>query len=453
MINSMQMLPPDFVASLSKHFPPEIVKTIIDGINQPASVSIRINPQKPIASEASWQAVPWHDRGYLIPERPKFALDPRFHAGAYYVQDSSSMILAAILKKLEIPTSSSMLDTCAAPGGKSGILLEHLNGDGFLVSNEIDSKRQSILQENLLKLGYANYITTSVDTQYFASSGARFDVVLIDAPCSGEGMFRKDEFAVNQWNKNLIKQCVLTQSNIIENASQCVAEGGYLIYATCTLNPDENESQIRNLLAKNEFELALPRFEWEEHLYPVEEGNNLLGYYLLPGRSTGEGLFISVLQRTAENPKKYNQRTAALKSKKTTLTKRSLEALETLCDADKIEGLIGVEFADTIHLTAEHEVLFNLDLPIRMIGMPGFVMKGKNFIPAHGLAMLECCSAKVQLTLEEALAYLRRETLSLPPEIVNGWTIVAFEGRHLGWLKVIDKRTNNYYPTWLKLRI
>lgn len=449
----MQALPPNFIESLHSHFPSSIVNTILEGISQPSSVSIRINPSKPIIPDPHWQAVPWHDRGFLLPERPIFALDPRFHAGAFYVQDSSSMILAEIVKKLELPSSPVFLDTCAAPGGKSGILLEHLNGEGFLVANEIDSKRQTVLQENLLKLGYTNYVTTSVDTNHFAASNVQFDLVLVDAPCSGEGMFRKDEFAVSQWSKNLVRQCAATQSKILEHACNCVAEEGYLVYATCTLNPDENEYHIRDIIKNHGFEPALPRLEWDEYLYPIEEDNRVIGYYLLPGKSTGEGLFISVMKRLDGNKQHSTASSSGIKAKKSALSLRSIEGLQAICNMNKLDGLIGIAIGEMVNLTTDHALLYQLGIPFRMIGMPGFTMKGKNLVPAHGLAMMECVETGISLNLEEGLAYLRRETLSLPAETKNGWQIVAFEDRHLGWLKVIEKRTNNYYPSWLKLRI
>lgn len=439
-----------FEAQLTDHFGLEVAQRVIGAIQEEPSVSLRLNPMKPARIPDGSSQVPWHPHGYILPERPVFALDPMFHAGAYYVQDSSSMILSQIIKTLELPAHPLCLDACAAPGGKSTIILDTLQGQGFLLANEIDPKRQRILQENLMKWGHANYATTSVSIDRFHDT-ARFDLILVDAPCSGEGMFRKDAFAQKQWNEKLVAQCAYTQRSILDDATPLLNEGGWLIYATCTMNPQENEAQIIRLLDSGDYELATPSLPFKEHVVTIDHQGRSLGHYLLPGISTGEGLFIAVLRKVSSTPSLRIKKRKKQSSNGSANTV-SLEELEAFGIRTAVDD-VGVAFGDAVHLVCQFELIRGLSTPLRMIGQPAFTKKGKNLIPEHGLAMLELAPATIALNHEEAIAYFRKEVLSLNAEIKHGWHVVSFEGRHLGWIKAMQGRTNNYYPGWLRLRM
>lgn len=437
---------------LQEHLGKAVATQVMEGMALPPSVSLRFNPKKPVAAPTDAKTVPWHPNGFLLPERPVFALDPLFHAGAYYVQDSSSMILAKVLEALPLQEDPLCLDACAAPGGKSTILLDALNGKGFLIANEIDEKRQRILQENLLKWGHTNYGVTSEPIERFEDE-LRFQMILVDAPCSGEGMFRKDAFAQAQWNTKLINQCALTQRTILEDATALLEEEGYLIYATCTMNPKENEEQLIRLLETDDYVVVTPELTFDEHLIKVDYKGEILGYYLLPGISTGEGLFIAALKKVGptkalRKKRKKKQKRGSTKQTET-VSLDPLQAFDLSLDAD----IQGVFFGETVHLVSGSDILDCANINFRMVGQPAFKIKGKSVIPEHGLAMMECMHSSITLNRNQALAYIRKEVLSLTPEIGLGWHVVAYEGRHLGWVKVVDGRTNNYYPGWLRLRM
>jgi len=444
-------LPKTYIDSLHAHFDSDLVNQILTGLGENRSVSVRVNPCKPIEINSEWKPVPWNENGYLLPERPAFSQDPLFHAGSYYVQDSSSMILSAVLKRLVLPENPLCLDACAAPGGKSTLVLDHLNGQGFLIANEIDEKRQSVLQENLLKWGRANHACSSLATSSFKNYDLRFDLAVVDAPCSGEGMFRKDSFAVEQWNEGLVASCTLTQREILDDLKEVIKEDGFLIYSTCTMNPHENEEQVIRLLESGDFSLATPPLAaYEEFLHTIWHNAEVLGHYLLPGISTGEGLFIAVLKkRTAElAPRTQKKRSKVL-------------SLALSNPPEALVALVGRPFAPSIKVLGtstgynivEHgEFVEKTNLPIRRIGLPGFEIKGKSLVPDHGLAMMEASNSEIDLNTENALSYLRKETLSLPPEMKQEWAVVAFKGRQLGWIKNLGNRANNYYPYWLRLR-
>ena len=439
-------LPQAYLASLRDHFDAEVVDRVLAGLNATPSVSLRWNRRKMTSSpfDAS-ERVPWCESGILLDERPNFALDPRFHAGGYYVQDSSSMILEAILKKIQAPKGGVYLDACAAPGGKSTILLDHMEGQGFLVANEVDPKRNSVLRENLLKWGHLNHGVTGLSTDKIRESSAQFDVIVVDAPCSGEGMFRKDDFAIDQWGESLVESCAATQRVIVDDLTANLRSGGYLIYSTCTMNPQENENQVIRLIQSGDVELALPDLtEWEDWLVPAKVESRIVGYYLLPGISTGEGLFISVLRKITETE-------TSGKSKTPPLDKWTNDFDEVWGSDWDTEKLSAWTWKDEIHAVANGNLAPGLFY--KRLGLPFFQRKGKHLIPLHGMAMCEHSAPTLSLTKEDALRFLRKESISLRLETSKGWHLVSFEGVSLGWLKAIGHRTNNYYPSGFRLRI
>jgi 16S rRNA C967 or C1407 C5-methylase (RsmB/RsmF family) len=301
-------IPSAFIENLYDHFGNRIAEKTLSALGERSSISIRLNPLKPIERFKNHAQVPWTTNGFILNERPVFSLDPLYHAGSYYVQDSSSMILETILNKVNLDRNGLYLDACAAPGGKSTILLDYLDNEGFLIANEVDPKRNSILRENILKWGRLNVGVTSLPTKKFDELHCAFDLILIDAPCSGEGMFRKDAFAIEQWSQNLVESCALTQTNILGELTPTLKEGGVLIYSTCTTNKSENEFQLQALLETGQFDIIeIDLSAHSKHLIEAKSEGKTIGYYLLPGTSTGEGLFISALRKTTHSIHENNR--------------------------------------------------------------------------------------------------------------------------------------------------
>ncbi len=236
--------PDKFIQNISKIIPSDQLEDFFSAMNSAPPVSIRINPAKqPQDTEfTKTTTVPWEPDGYYLDERIRFSLDPFWHAGAYYVQEASSMIIGYIVKQLtseQLPLCA--LDLCAAPGGKSISILESLPPNSILVSNEIDSKRFQILKENMLKWGSSHMMCTNLAPTHFQKTQAAFDLILIDAPCSGEGMFRKDEKAIQHWSEGNVMSCHKRQKEILADIIPALKPGGICIYSTCTFNTIENE--------------------------------------------------------------------------------------------------------------------------------------------------------------------------------------------------------------------
>lgn len=389
-------------------------------------VAVRKNIRKPSGAFRNGRAVGWCAHGCYLEERPVFTLDPLLHAGAYYVQDASSMIyyevarrIIALLRKEsgEIALKDFhpvILDLCAAPGGKTTAMIDALPDGSRVVANEYVAKRGAILRENLTKWGYPLVSVTNHDSKWFADKGELFDIVAVDAPCSGEGMMRKDPDAVAQWSPQLIAGCAALQKEILRSAVSCVKPGGFLIYSTCTFNRQENEENaafIRDSLDMIPFDPGFPD-EWG---IPGGISTDLPVYRFMPHKTEGEGLFLAVFRKPGEYeaPRPVAKITRAKPTgngtplprpdngrggNKATATNRNAKA-----EPPEIERILSTDFDLTAFPTTE-------------------------------------------LTLPQALAYLRREAIVLPPDVPKGVVIVCYEGLPLGPVKNIGTRANNLYP-------
>lgn len=445
-MDDRRLIPQPFQDNLKAHFKNEVVQKVLDGLRKSSSISIRNNPNKSESNHLPGDAVPWCAHGVLLNERPSFAKDPLFHAGCYYVQDSSSMILEHVLKQLTFNEEDGLLglDMCAAPGGKSLITSDFIGDNGLLISNEIDGKRNSILRENVLKWGASNVLITQLSSAKFSETSSIFDLVVLDAPCSGEGMFRKDSFAIDQWSDSLISQCRKTQTSLLKELDPTIKAGGYLIYSTCTMNSCENEDQITSLLTSG-YELVDMKMQaFHEYLVPAIVDEKTLGYYLLPGISTGEGLFICALKKVAESTRDY------------------LPVIELKGLSEEIESF--THPLSFTHQWQPDQIVFVLNDPkevsdriplswrMKSIGLPVAEQKGKLLLPYHGLAMHPDSTPNVDLNLKEALNYLRKERISAVAKSSDSWQKVGHKGHCLGWVKQVPGRWNNYYPSYYRLR-
>ena len=240
-----RMLPTDFIENLHELLLPSEVQQLCQALETTPVTSIRLNDKIDyLTFECDTDEVPWHEEGYYLSERPQFTLDPLFHAGCYYVQEASSMFVENVLQQY-VSRDSVVLDLCAAPGGKSTLISQFLGDEGLLVSNEVVRQRVFILSENIQKWGNGNTVVTHNQAADF---GMRlpgvFDCMLVDAPCSGEGMFRKDDGAISEWSQENVDACVVRQRKILQDAWDALRPGGILIYSTCTFNPWENEDNV-----------------------------------------------------------------------------------------------------------------------------------------------------------------------------------------------------------------
>jgi 16S rRNA C967 or C1407 C5-methylase (RsmB/RsmF family) len=304
-------LPEDFVRETRQLMGEERFNRFMEAFNEDAPVSIRLNPLK-IRNEkqhSTLNKVPWCEEGYYLEGRPQFTFDPLFHAGCYYVQEAASMfvthILREVIKNEELRIKSyslSVLDMCAAPGGKSTAVRTVLPEESVLVSNEPIPTRAQILLENITKWGWPDCIVTNNHPRDFRKAKAKFDIILCDVPCSGEGMFRKDPNAISEWSLQNVEKCWRLQREIVADAWECLKPGGILIYSTCTYNIKENEENIRWIL---------DTYKAEPVVIPTEPLWNITGsllpdfdapvYRFIPGITRSEGLFICALRKEIKN--------------------------------------------------------------------------------------------------------------------------------------------------------
>jgi NOL1/NOP2/sun family putative RNA methylase len=412
--------------------------------------SIRLNPNKNKVDENSVELddiVPWCNWGRYLKERPSFTFDPLFHSGAYYVQEASSMFLWQVLQQIiGENTQKKILDLCAAPGGKSTLLASYFK-DGLLVSNEVIKQRASVLVENITKWGSDNIIVTNNDPKDFKKLSNFFDVIVIDAPCSGSGLFRKDKNAIDEWSEQNVNLCSQRQQRIIADTIDCLNDEGLLIYSTCSYSKQENEDVLDWI--KETFNLQSIQIKLADEWGVVETQSDLqntFGYRFYPNKVKGEGFFIAAF-------KKNNQSETSTKFKETILQKPLKNELEIvnnflnlnndsyLFKQNEFVRLFPKEYQQELQIIASY-------LYIKKAGIELGVVKGKDLIPSHELTMSSIDMSHLpyfDLNKEQALQYLGKKEVNIDTNS-KGWVLVKFEGIALGWIKVLQNRINNYYP-------
>jgi 16S rRNA C967 or C1407 C5-methylase (RsmB/RsmF family)/NOL1/NOP2/fmu family ribosome biogenesis protein len=447
-------LPSAFLAQMQTQLTTEFPQ-FESALTHTAPVSIRINPRKPFADTAGLRPVPWCEYGFYLPERPSFTLDPLFQAGAYYVQEASSMLLQEALRQtVNLNRPLRVLDLCAAPGGKSTLLASMLSVDSLLVCNEVIRSRVSILRENIDKWGYPNVVVSNHDPEDMEKLAGFFDVVMIDAPCSGEGLFRKDPGAIQEWSEGAVQLCSARQKRILDAAAPLLDEGGILIYSTCTYNDTENLANIQ-YLAENGFRsrpLALPT-DWN---IVERESDDAIGYQCYPHKVEGEGFFVSAFKKTDFTPTvKLDARTfrsiRALRPRETASATKWLQHPTDFSFWEKPNG-------DVMALSKSLEKTFLLldsALHNKGFGLEMGQFKGQDFIPSHALALSTAVNQDlpaVDLSKEAALRYFKKENLVLD-ESAKGWLLAKYNGANLGWMKGVGNRVNNYLPKDWRIRM
>lgn len=428
----MPQLPQAFLQNIEKtlgHNTPAFVNAL--AIEPP--VTLRLHPIKRPCIFSSTAKIPWSENGRLLTQRPSFTFDPHFHAGCYYVQEASSMYIEQVWKQC-VPqnTALKVLDLCAAPGGKSTHLLSLMNGQGFLVTNEPVPQRNKILVENIVKWGYANVVVTQNEPSHFSTLGEYFDLVLVDAPCSGEGMFRKDPESINEWSLTNVTMCAARQTTILNDAANTLKPGGILIYSTCTYEPQENDEQIQHLLDSG-------NFEWIELNLMEGVERTKLGLQFYPHRIIGEGFFVGALRK--KGSLSYREAEIANESEETHHASVRLNGKFDIMLRNEMAFALPTTWANEMKRIAQSLYIKNMGL---MLGQ----IKGKDFLPSHDVALsvdTKLDFPSINLSLEEAIVYLRCEIPKVTASTL-GMHLVKFEGSTLGWMKVIQGRMNNYYP-------
>jgi len=401
--------------------------------------------------------VGWSTFGYYLSERPSFTLDPLLHAGAYYVQEASSMFLEQALKQsTDLSKPLRVLDLCAAPGGKSTLLQSLISNESLLVSNEVIKTRVHVLVENLIKWGVTNTIVTNNDPKDFARLENYFDVMVVDAPCSGSGLFRRDPDAIKEWSEENVKLCSLRQQRILADAWPALKNSGILIYSTCSFSKSEDED-ILDWLSEN-FEVEGIQLKTKAHWNIVEtfsEKSNAYGYRFYPDQLKGEGFFISVL-RKKQGDEYFNYP----KSNKKLIAKPNKNEEATIRNWIRVDQDVDIIKKDS-HLYAlpSNSISDFLQLQSSVYIKKAGVLLGKmahdELLPDHELALSSLFSpniSHIDLSKDQALRYLRKEEIKLEGNS-PGWAVLQFENQNLGWAKILPNRVNNYYPQEWRIRI
>lgn len=443
------VLPEDFEPLMRAHLGDEQTERLMQGLSTEPSVSVRMNPRKnshTFLPEIHQSQVPWARDAYYLDERPAFTFDPLFHAGTYYVQEASSMFLTqAICQHVDREAPLVALDLCAAPGGKSTLIRSLLSDASLLVSNEPMRQRAQVLAENMIKWGHPNTVVTQNYPADFSHLVNTFDLIVTDVPCSGEGMFRKEDDAIRDWSLENVDLCWHRQRDIVEAIWPTLKPGGILIYSTCTFNRFEDEDNVNWVAHELGADILTVNHPTE---WNITEGNP--GYHFFPGTTRGEGFYMAVLRKqgspVAASPKPLSKPVKAQKNE-------PIQAQKWI-KGDYIFQIEKERYAAIPATYADLIKRFRYGLNTIHAGVPLAELKGKDWIPCHALAMntayQEGSFPEIELTYDEALAYLRKEALRI--DAPKGFIVVTYKKERLGFAKSIGNRANNLYPQEWRIR-
>lgn len=417
---------------------------------QEAPVSVRVNPNKSydLSHLLLDQSVPWCSSGYYLKERPVFTLDPGIHGGAYYVQEASSMFLEFALQQILGDLRGLYgLDLCAAPGGKA-TLLSSLPQFSLVLANEIIRTRVTILHENAVKWGQPKLFVSNNDPSAFKRLEGFFDVMVVDAPCSGSGLFRKDPSALDEWSPQNVQLCASRQQRILADAIPALKDGGILVYSTCSYSAEEDEDILQWLVGEMGFSPIGLQVPQDYGIIETRSANGGIGYRFFPDKVRGEGFFISCLQQTGGASSGSH---SAYRYEKSSTSASYHQGLKGWVD----EGLeIRVRSRENelfLIPAALEQALQELEqvLHLRKSGVRAGAMMRDQFIPDHELVLSQYLSGsapRIELTREEALRFLRKQDVN-PQGSSKGWFTVTHAGLPVGLIKHLGNRVNNYYPS------
>ncbi|MEG2023446.1 MAG: rRNA cytosine-C5-methylase [Alistipes sp.] len=458
----MQALPEKFVERILLDLGDADARALCAALDAVPPVSVRLNRAKQtetmptVLQSAVRQRVPWSAEGYYLPVRPQFTFDTDFHAGVYYVQEAASQMVGHLLDGCDMQ-GRRVLDLCAAPGGKSTLYASLVGRDGLVVANEIDHRRAQVLSDNVRKWGTGNVIVTVCEPKQLAEFEGWFDVVAVDAPCSGEGMFRKDEGARVEWNENNVRMCAVRQRQILHEAWSALRAGGTLIYSTCTFNRAEDEELLAAFVEERGEELTeAPRVEIDS-IWGIVEGvvGPFQTFRFYPHRACGEGFFCAVARKAHD----VGGRLRMPKGRRSVFTAATRDEVRELSRwIEHPEMMRFLRVGDTFYGYPEVQVdaVRNLSevLPVICSGVEmGQLFKGV-LKPAQALAfyvgLRRDALSVTELDEAAALCYLRRQEVPAPL-FAEGMNLVTARGRALGFAKRIGNRVNNLYPNSLRI--
>lgn len=435
------MLNPQFIELLSEVIPSDNLENFIQSIDKPARSFVRYNHFKDCPTPLKGTPVAWCESGIELKERVSFTIDPFFHGGVYYVQEASSMFIEQVFQKIvfeEKKRALKVLDLCAAPGGKSTHISSLIGKDSLLVANEVIKSRAAVLKENIIKWGVGNTVVTNNDPSHFASLPSFFDVVVVDSPCSGEGMFRKNEKARDEWSIGNVELCQGRSRRILSDVWGSVAEDGFLIYSTCTFNRRENEENVKWMIEELGAELVEHRIDDFEEVVISD-----YGYRFHPDRVNSEGYFVAVVKKSSSTNPRKERLTPLVKEKNFDLSEWILTP----------EDFSAIVYNNTVwalpNRWLDEITLLTAKLNVSYFGIEIGEQFGKKVKPSHALSLSIHLNREkngiYDLSLEDALNYLRRQSIE-PYDMTEGFTIVGYCGVPIGWVKRIGNRTNNLYP-------
>lgn len=453
-------LPAQFVASLEANLGADEARALCEALDTPPTTSIRFNPYK-VTRRPEGRQVPWCRYGYLLDERPQFTLDPLFHGGAYYVQEASSMFVEHIYRSV-MPDEGAVrvLDLCAAPGGKTTLLSTLAGLESTVVANEVIRPRAMTLADNVRKWGLGNVVVTNNDPAHFEGFKDYFDFILVDAPCSGEGMFRRVPESRGEWSADNVNLCAQRQRRILSDIWGALKPGGVLVYSTCTFNRAENEDNVAWLASEYDVEAAEVAVDpaWGVVKGGVEsDGGQINTFRFYPHKVDGEGFFAAVLRKAegkarTKTPKPRRQIFSELQKP----VVRELagwvmqpEFMHFAQAGENIYGYYAAAYDDVKTLSQTLSVVYSGV-------MMGQIFKGR-LKPEHPLALfhdLRCdAAAQSSLELDDALNYLRKQDIAPQLLTAEGINLVSFDGLPIGWIKRIgNNRSNNMYPKELRIQ-
>lgn len=430
-----------------------IFEGLFESLSTNPSISVRVNGLKDVDVPRGSRLVKWCPNGWYLASREAFTFDPAMHQGLYYVQDASSMILSHVVSQLtadyELPIC--YLDACAAPGGKTTAAIDVLPKDSLVVANEYVPNRAFILVENVIKWGSPSVVVSKGDTARYRKLKDVFDIIATDVPCSGEGMFRKDAEAVNQWTPELVDECVARQKEIVTNLWNALRPGGFMIYSTCTFNRHENEEMVDyiiNELGASSIEINMSK-DWN-----IQTGINTPYhcYRFMPHKVDGEGLFVAVVKKNGIPETAKLEKLSKSNKKKNNVKFPNLDIVKNWILDENNEYEFSIN-NDTVNAFPKkwnnHLSLLNSNLDLIHYGVNVANIKGKDYIPTQSLAMSLILNInvfqQVEVDYSTAISFLRREAVVLDG-VSKGYVLLTYKNRPLGFVKNLGNRANNLYP-------
>ena len=422
---------------------------LLGALSGEPAVSVRVNEAKSRLT-VNGRRVAWCGNGFYLDNRPAFTFDPLLHAGLYYVQDASSMFIGHVLRQIAGDNAVTYLDLCAAPGGKTTAALDVVSGKSLVVANEIDRQRAQILRENVIKWGRVNCVVTNDTPEKLGQLKNFFDIVAADMPCSGEGMFRKDEEAVRQWSPALVERCAARQRDIVDSVWDALKPGGFFVYSTCTFNRSENEEIIDYIIdnyGAEPIEISVPS-EWKIH---GGIGTSAYCYRFLPHLTEGEGLFMAVLRKPGQN---QGCRIRIGKEKNVAVPKQCKALIKAGCGVEPCaDGDLVVARPSEMR---QQILAVTQNVNTILSGVPMATIKGNDIVPEHSLAVSTILDREyfpvVDVDYGETVDFLRGVILRPRQNLARGYCLVSYKGSPLGWVKNIGNRMNNCYPKEWRIR-